>query len=110
VNSSGSDVIRFAGWHLDVGRQRVTSESGEALHLTQAEFRILLLLARNPRQVVTRDQLARAMADRDWEPLDRSIDVHISNLRRKLDRDLAMPSLIRTVRGAGYMFVPSSGA
>jgi two-component system, OmpR family, response regulator len=59
--------------------------------------------------VVTRDQLMEATAGRAWQPFDRSVDVHVSNLRRKLDHDPALPSVIRTVRGAGYMFVPSRG-
>jgi DNA-binding response OmpR family regulator len=107
---SADDMISFAGWHLDVSSQQLKAENGDATHLTQAEYRILVLLAKNPRRVITRDQLMEAMAGREWEPFDRSIDVHISNLRRKLDPDPKQPSLIRTVRGAGYMFVPNRGA
>ncbi len=98
--------ITFAGWVLDPASHLVKSENGETLHLTQAEFRILALLARNPNVVVPRDDLMTAAAGRDWDPFDRSVDVHISNLRKKLDLDPGLPSLIRTVRGAGYMFVP----
>lgn len=100
------DKIGFADWVLDPVSQLVKSTAGEPLHLTQAEYRILELLARNPGMAVLRDDLMKAAAGRDWDPLDRSIDVHISNLRKKLDLDPALPSLIRTVRGAGYMFVP----
>jgi len=99
-------AIAFAGWILDIVSQQLRSDDGEAAHLTQAEYRILALLARNPRRVVSRDELMGATAGREWEPFDRSIDVHISNLRRKIDPDPKQPSLIRTVRGAGYMFVP----
>jgi len=98
--------IAFAGWVLDPASHLVKSDAGETLHLTQAEFRMLSLLARNPGVVVPRDDLMGAAAGRDWDPLDRSVDVHISNLRKKLDLDPNLPSLIRTVRGAGYMFVP----
>ena len=98
--------IAFAGWVLDPASHLVKSEAGETLHLTQAEFRILLLLARIPGVAVPREDLMSAAAGREWEPLDRSVDVHISNLRKKLDLDPGLPSLIRTVRGAGYMFVP----
>jgi two-component system OmpR family response regulator len=100
-------VLKFPGWVLDTTSQQLATETGQRVHLTQMEYRILLLLVRNPRRTVTRDQLMAAAAGRDWEPLDRNIDVHISNLRRKLDVDPKMPSLIRAVRGAGYMFVPS---
>jgi two-component system, OmpR family, response regulator len=98
--------ISFAGWVLDPASHLVKSDAGETLHLTQAEFRILSLLAKNPNVVVPRDDLMSAAAGRDWDPFDRSVDVHISNLRKKLDLDPNLPSLIRTVRGAGYMFVP----
>jgi len=104
-----ADAIQFAGWTLDIVSQQLRSDDGAAAHLTQAEYRILVLLARNPRRVVTRDELMVTTAGRDWEPFDRSIDVHISNLRRKIDPDRKQPSLIRTIRGAGYMFVPQRG-
>ena len=99
-------VLEFAGRVLDLATQQLTTAGGRTTHLTQAEYRILELLARNPFRTVTRDQLMTAAAGREWQPLDRSIDVHVSNLRRKLDPDHKEPSLIRTVRGAGYMFVP----
>jgi len=102
----GDSKIIFAGWVLDPASHLVKSEAGETLHLTQAEFRILTLLARHPNVVVPRDDLMTAAAGRDWDPFDRSVDVHISNLRKKLDLDPNLPSLVRTVRGAGYMFVP----
>ena len=104
--ANSPETIQFAGWTLDTVSQQLLSVAGERVHLTQAEYRILALLARNPRRVVSRDELMDATAGRDWEPFDRSIDVHISNLRRKIDPDPKQPSLIRTVRGAGYMFVP----
>lgn len=106
AEAPADDKIHFADWVLDPMSQLVKSEAGETLHLTQAEFRILALLARNPGKAIVRDDLMSAAAGRDWDPMDRSIDVHISNLRKKLDLDAELPSLIRTVRGAGYMFVP----
>jgi len=106
---AAADKITFADWVLDPASQLVKSQSGEQLHLTLAEYRILELLARHPGRAIRRDDLMNAAAGRDWDPMDRSIDVHISNLRKKLDRDPQLPSLIRTVRGAGYMFVPTQG-
>jgi len=103
-------VLEFSGWVLDPTRQELTSAAGMVVHLTKLECRMLALLVRNPGRTVTRDQLMAAATGRDWEPFDRNVDVHVSNLRRKLDQDPRMPSLIRTVRGAGYMFVPSFGA
>ena len=103
------DQIKFAEWTLDLASQQLTLDAGETVHLTAAEYRILLLLAQNPRSVMSRDQMMGALAGREWEPFDRSIDVLVSDLRGKLDLDLKLPSLIRTVGGAGYMFVPSRG-
>jgi DNA-binding response OmpR family regulator len=106
VEAPVDEKIAFAGWILDPVSQLVKTEDGDLLHLTQAEYRILALLVRNPGRVIVRDDLMSAAAGRDWDPMDRSIDVHVSNLRKKLDLDPDLPSLIRTVRGAGYMFVP----
>jgi two-component system, OmpR family, response regulator len=101
------DALRFATWVLDLSNEELRTEAGETVHLTQAEYRILVMLAQNPRKVISRDRLLDGMAGREWGPYDRSIDVHISNLRRKLDCKAAGPSLIRTVRGSGYMLIPN---
>jgi two-component system OmpR family response regulator len=105
VRSAPEEPIRFSGWVFDLVTQQLKSEAGEVTHLTQAEYRILSSLVCSPRKTVTRDQLM-AIVGRSWEPLDRSIDVHVSNLRRKINSDSKRSSLIRTIRGLGYMFVP----
>ncbi|MBI3515231.1 MAG: winged helix-turn-helix transcriptional regulator, partial [Proteobacteria bacterium] len=102
--------IGFAEWILDLSSRQLQSLTGASVRLTQAEHRILVLLAGSPRQAITRDRLMAVTAGREWEPFDRSVDVHISNLRRKLDLDPTVSSVIRTVRGVGYMLVPSRGA
>lgn len=101
--------ITFAEWTLDLASQQLKHENGQRAHLTRAEYCMLSLLARSPSRVITRDQLMSCLGGRDWEPLDRTIDVRISKLRSKIDLDPLLPSLIRTVRGAGYMFVPDRG-
>lgn len=103
----GSGELRFPGLAIDLGAQLVRDEQGTILRLTQAEYRILLLLVRAPGSAVTRGHLMKSVAGRDWDPNDRSIDVHVSNLRRKLETALGRAGMIRTVRGAGYMFIPS---
>ena len=67
---------------------------------------ISVILVPEPGELLTDSEAMQAMAGHDWSPLDRSIDVHISNLRRKIDTDPARPSLIRKVRGLGYMCLP----
>jgi len=101
--------VRFAEWVLDFASLQLKRDGGERIHLTQAEYRLLSLPVRHPNRVVGRDQLVSCLGMRDWDPLDRSVDVRISKLRSKIDRDPKFPSLIRTVRGAGYMFVPERG-
>jgi DNA-binding response OmpR family regulator len=106
-------TIAFPGWALDVVNQRLTSDIGREMHLTESEYRILKLLAENPRRAISRRELRDVSrsellkaADPEWKPFDRGIDVHISNLRRKIDTNSSLPSLIRSVRGVGYRFVP----
>ena len=71
------------------------------------EFELLRTLVEHPNQVLTRDQLLTLTRNREWEPFDRSIDIRITRLRRKVEEDPARPRAIKTVRGAGYMFVPA---
>ena len=77
--------------------------NGQTLPLTRQEFDLLLALARGSGRVKTRESLLLEVADRDFEGFDRSIDVHISSLRRKLGDDARSPRWIETIRGVGYM-------
>jgi DNA-binding response OmpR family regulator len=99
-------VIKFAGWTLDVTRRQLTAASGVRTELTNFEFLLLSALAQKPGKLLTRDQILATVASRQWSPSDRSIDVHIAKLRRKLRDDPRHPELIKTIRGTGYMFVP----
>jgi two-component system OmpR family response regulator len=99
-------TVRVAGWIVEGAGRQLASATGARVTLTRAEARILLALASHPREVVTREQLMAAVAGRAWQPFQRGIDVHVSNLRRKLGADARRPGPIRTVRGAGYMLVP----
>jgi DNA-binding response OmpR family regulator len=82
---------------------RSATLDGKPLVLTPVEFDLLVSLARAAGRVKTREQLLLEIADRDFEAFDRSIDVHISSLRRKLGDDAKAPQWIATVRGAGYL-------
>jgi two-component system, OmpR family, response regulator len=95
---------RFAGWELDMRRRHLMSPAGEAVALTAGEFNLLAAFVRAPLQVLSRDQLLAATRVHDEEVFDRSIDVQILRLRRKLEADASDPRLIRTERGAGYVF------
>ena len=93
--------ISLGGLWLDPG-ERMARLDGRPLNLTPIEYEILWCLARAPGRVKTREQLLVEVADRDFESFDRSIDVHVSSLRRSLGDDPRTPRFIETVRGAGY--------
>ena len=80
---------------------------GNRLDLTPIEYQLLVRLAKAGGRALTREQLLDAVADRNFDVFDRSIDMHISSLRGKLDDDPKNPRFIRTVRGVGYLFMPS---
>lgn len=100
---------------LSIGDLRINNSSrsaqlnGDTLMLTPIEFDLLASLAKAAGRVLTRDQLLDAVAGRDYEVFDRSIDVHISSLRRKLGDNPREPIFIKTVRSAGYMFIDPKG-
>ena len=98
----GENIV-FESWNLDLVRHRLTAPDGRPVHLTTAEFGLLAALAASPNRPLDRDRLLDEVGGRDWQPFDRSIDLHISHLRRKLGDDPKDPTLIKTVRGAGYM-------
>ncbi|RRI01392.1 response regulator [Mesorhizobium tamadayense] len=95
---------RFAGWELDMRTRRLKSPAGEATPLTAGEFNLLAAFLRSPQQILSREQLLAASRMHDEEVFDRSIDVQILRLRRKLEANPSEPKLIVTERGAGYVF------
>ena len=80
---------------------------GRRSPITSMEFDLLRVFAEHPNQVLSRDRLLTLTRNREWEPFDRSIDIRIARLRKKIEEDPDKPQVIRTVRGAGYMFVPT---
>ena len=84
---------------------RTATNDGELLCLTPVEFDLLVVLAQAKGRVKTREQLLNEIRDRNYDVFDRSIDVHISALRRKLRDDPKNPQFIRTIRSAGYMLL-----
>jgi two-component system OmpR family response regulator len=98
---------RFAGWHIDCGARELLSPAGETVRLTGGEFDFLVAFITNPNRVLSRDQLLDAARNREAGPFDRTVDVQIGRLRRKLNDDPRNPQLIKTVRGAGYIFTAS---
>jgi len=95
---------RFAGWELDLRSRRLKPPNASLVALTKSEFNLLTAFLRSPRRVLSREQLLAASRVHDDEVFDRSIDVQILRLRRKLELDPSQPELIRTERGVGYVF------
>lgn len=102
-----SERAQFGQCVLDVHSHRLLNQSGEEIAITSMEFDLLKAFADHPNKVLSRDRLLNLAHNRDWDPYDRSIDIRIARLRRKIERDPSKPHVIKTVRGAGYMFVSS---
>jgi two-component system, OmpR family, response regulator len=98
-------VLCFAGWCLDIGRRELRSEDNSLVVLSGGEFDLLLTFLEHPQRTLTREQLIDLARGSTHVAFDRSIDVQVSRLRYKLEQDPRNPSLIRTIRGAGYMFL-----
>jgi len=101
-----SRSFRFAGWTMDHDRRDLVSPEGSLVVLTSTEFDLLALFVENPRQALSRDQLLEALHGRSAQPFDRTMDVQVSRLRRKLEKDPQNPELIKTLRNEGYFFTP----
>jgi DNA-binding response OmpR family regulator len=97
-------AYRFAGWELNLRTRRFTSPRGERIELSNGEFSLLQAFCGAPRRILSRDQLLELSRLNRAEVYDRSIDVQILRLRRKIEPDPAHPEYIKTERGAGYMF------
>ncbi len=110
ANTTVADAIakvrayRFGNWELSIGLRRLKSTDGTSIELTNGEFSLLTAFLSAPQRVLTRDQLLDLSRLHNAEVYDRSIDVQILRLRRKIEPDPSQPSYIRTERGAGYVF------
>jgi DNA-binding response OmpR family regulator len=99
-------VVRFGTKWLDLDARVLRDEEDNEHPLTNSEFSLLKAFADNPKRVLSRDRLLDLANARDPEAFDRAIDVRITRIRRKIEPDPAHPSIIRTIRGAGYLFSP----
>lgn len=102
--SADQPIKKFDGWILDIPHWTLTSPDSAELRLTRAEFELLATLVSNRGRVMTRDALINQISHRNRDPLDRTIDVLVGRLRKKIEKDPDMPRLIITVHGLGYLF------
>lgn len=96
--------VSFNGWILNLDSRELKNPEGSKIELTSGEFSLLNEFIEKAGRVLSRDHLLSAIYSRDWEPFDRSIDVLVTRLRRKIEEDSRHPEIIKTVRGTGYMF------
>jgi two-component system OmpR family response regulator len=106
AGESRRDRFRFAAWSLDTAARRLTDRDGRDTSLTGGEFDLLCAFVRHPGRVLSRDFLLEQTRGRDGAPFDRTIDVQVGRLRKKLETDPDDPQIIKSVRGAGYILVP----
>ena len=104
--ATSSARVRMGKCLLDLQSRRLAALSGEEIPLRAGEYELLKLFAENPNRPLTRDWLLETTSHREMEAFDRAIDIRILRIRRKIEVDPARPTSIRTVRSAGYMFVP----
>ncbi len=100
------EAMTFAGWRIDPVTRELTDSDGVQVSLTTAEFDVLLVFCQNPRQVMTRQEILARTHAGSAGPVERSIDVHVSRVRQKIEPNDKEPSFIKTVRLGGYIFTP----
>ena len=106
AGAPGPSAVRcFAGWQLDVGARRLVDAHGKEVALTSGEFGLLAALVEHAGRVLSRDFLLEHTRGREAGPFDRTIDVQVGRLRKKLEADVDDPQIIKSVRGAGYILV-----
>lgn len=106
ADPSEDNVRRFAGWTLDIAKRRLRSPQGEQVKLTRGEFELLVVFVRSRNRVLTRDQILDLVSGRHWAPVERTVDVMVRRLRKKLEANPSSPKMITSVYGVGYMFEP----
>ena len=104
---TGGKVLSFGGWRLDLAKRELKTTEDELVVLSSGEFDLLQAFAEHPQRVLTRDQLLDLARGRAASLFDRSVDIQVMRLRRKIEADPKDPQLIKTVRSGGYMFTPS---
>ena len=104
ADTTDKSVARFSGWTLDLVAHELKLPTGEEVRLTSYEFQLLATLVKSPNRVFNRDQIMESITGRDWIPSDRSIDVMVGKLRKKIEEDPHKPIFIKTIRGTGYKF------
>ena len=104
TDAGPSDKLAFEGYQLDLARRELQKQDGHVVPLTGGEFELLKVFVEHPNRVLNRDQLLDFVKGQGWAATDRSIDTQVGRLRRKIETDTTNPTLIKTIRGGGYIF------
>jgi DNA-binding response OmpR family regulator len=105
----GAERVRIGRCVLDLAAHRLTDEKGGEVPMSPLEFELLKALAEHPNRPLSRERILNLTQRRDWDPFDRSVDLRIMRLRKKIEPDPEHPRFIRTIRNEGYIFVPDGG-
>jgi DNA-binding response OmpR family regulator len=108
AGASATQSVRFGRCTLDVDARKLWGADGTEVELSASEFDLLALFARHPNRPLSRDQIMEQAHQRGWEVFDRSIDLRILRLRRKIEANPANPQILKTVRSVGYVFTPGT--
>jgi len=108
TSAKSANTARFGDFTLRIDTARLDDADGTEVQLTAMEFNLLKVFAENKGRVLNRDQILEQAHDRSWDPFDRSIDIRISRLRRKIEKNPSKPTIIKTVRGLGYIYDPEA--
>ena len=107
--AGNGERIGFGPCQLDLAQRKLFGADGAEVDITAAEFDLLALFARHPNRPLNRDQIMEQAHNRGWDVFDRSIDLRVMRLRRKVERNPDKPEVIKTVRNVGYVYVPAAG-
>jgi two-component system OmpR family response regulator len=102
TQQSDKKQAKFAGWSLDLLKHTLSSPNGESVEITSTEYRLLSKLVSRPNNIIKREEILNMLSDREWSPLDRSADMLISKLRKKIELNPKKPDIIKTIRNKGY--------
>jgi len=109
TGSAATQRVAFGCCRLDLASHQLFDAADREIPITTMEFELLKVFVEHPGKALSRDRILTLTRNREWDPYDRSIDIRIARLRRKVEADPENPQVIRTVRGVGYMFVPPAG-
>jgi DNA-binding response OmpR family regulator len=105
----GAERVRIGRCVLDLAAHRLTDDAGKEVPMSPLEFDLLKAFAAHPNQALSRERILSLSQQRDWDPFDRSVDLRVLRLRKKIEPDPEHPQFIKTVRSEGYIFVPTGG-